>query len=86
MTGTIKLEKDTLVKLTTLRKNIAERAIDKFNDRVDKGELNNFFKYQGTAPRKFEKPQPVRPPQGPPLGIDSRVWNAMTAEEKALWK
>lgn len=57
MTGTIKLEKDTLVKLTQIRKNIAERAIDKFNQRVDKGELADFFKYQGTQSQKFEKPK-----------------------------
>jgi hypothetical protein len=37
MTGTVSLEKDTLVKLTEQRKRIAERAIDKFNERVDKG-------------------------------------------------
>lgn len=89
MTGTIKLEKDTILRLTQLRKSIAERAIDKFNDRVDKGELNRFFEYQGTEPRKFEKPKaPVatRQPGQPPAGIDARIWNAMTHEEKALWK
>jgi hypothetical protein len=60
MTGTVSLEKDTLVKLTEQRKRIAERAIDKFNERVDKGELNKFFEYQQQAPRKFEKPAPFR--------------------------
>jgi hypothetical protein len=59
MTGTVSLEKDTLVKLTEQRKRIAERAIDKFNERVDKGELNKFFEYQQQPPRKFEKPQPT---------------------------
>jgi hypothetical protein len=75
--------------LTELRKNIAERAIDKFNDRVEKGELNRFFEYQGTEPRKFEKPKaPVatRQPGQPPAGIDARIWNALTPEEQALWK
>jgi hypothetical protein len=86
MTGTIKLEKDTLVKLTTLRRDLAERAIDKFNSRVDKGELNNFFKYQNMQPRKFEKPVAPKPPSGPPLGIDPKIWNAMTDQEKSLWK
>jgi hypothetical protein len=57
MTGTISLEKDTLVRMTELRKNIAERAVNKFNNRVDKGELTDFFKYQGTAPQKFEIPK-----------------------------
>jgi hypothetical protein len=89
MTGRIGLEKDTIVRLTELRKNIAERAIDKFNDRVEKGELNRFFEYQGTEPRKFEKPKaPVatRQPGQPPAGIDARIWNALTPEEQALWK
>jgi hypothetical protein len=57
MTGTISLEKDTLVRMTELRKNIAERAVNKFNNRVDKGELKDFFKYQGTDPQKFEIPK-----------------------------
>jgi hypothetical protein len=57
MTGTIGLEKDTLVRMTELRKNIAERAVNKFNNRVDKGELKDFFKYQGTDPQKFEIPK-----------------------------
>ena len=89
MTGTVSLEKDTLVKLTEQRKRIAERAIDKFNERVDKGELNKFFEYQQQAPRKFEKPKaaPVtRQPGQPPAGVDARVWNAMTEQEQALWK
>lgn len=89
MTGTIKLEKDTLIRLTEMRKSIAERAIDKFNERVDKGELNRFFEYQGTQPRKFEKPKAPAAPRQPgqaPAGIDPRIWNAMTPEERALWK
>jgi hypothetical protein len=89
MTGTVSLEKDTLVKLTEQRKRIAERAIDKFNERVDKGELNKFFEYQQQAPRKFEKPKAtptVRQPGQPPAGVDARVWNAMTEQERALWK
>jgi hypothetical protein len=89
MTGTVSLEKDTLVKLTEQRKRIAERAIDKFNERVDKGELNKFFEYQQQAPRKFEKPKATttaRQPGQPPAGVDARVWNAMTPAEQNLWK
>jgi hypothetical protein len=89
MTGTVSLEKDTIIKLTEQRKRIAERAIDKFNERVEKGELNRFFEYQGIAPQKFEKPKaaPItRQPGQPPAGVDARVWNAMTPQEQALWK
>ena len=90
MTGTIKLERDTLIKLTQIRKDIAERAIDKFNQRVDKGELNDFFKYQGRKPEKFNKPKPPEKPRASPAqapaGVDQRIWNVMTPEEKALWQ
>lgn len=56
MTGTINLDKATLVRLTEIRRAIAERAIDKYNKRVDEGEYDTFFKYRKTAPKKFEKP------------------------------
>jgi hypothetical protein len=62
MTGTVSLERDTLIRMTELRKNVAERAVKKFNTRVDKGEFNDFFKFQGTQPQRFELPQmPVTP-------------------------
>jgi hypothetical protein len=56
MTGTINMDKKALTRLTEIRKNIAERAVDKYNSAVDKGELNRFFEVQGTEPRKIEKP------------------------------
>jgi hypothetical protein len=66
MTGTIGLEKDTLVRMTELRKNIAIRAVEKFNKRVDNGELNDFFKYEGRKPQKFEIPKPPEPVRAQP--------------------
>ena len=57
MSGEISLEKDTLIRMTELRKKVAERAVNKFNTRVDKGELNDFFKFQGTQPQRFEIPK-----------------------------
>jgi len=57
MTGTIAMDKKSLVRLTEIRKNIAERSIDKYNGAVEKGDLDQFFKVQGVAPRKIEKPQ-----------------------------
>ena len=65
LTGTISLERDTLIRMTEIRKNIAERAINKFNSRVDKGEYDDFFKYQGMKPRKFEIPK-YEPPTPTP--------------------
>jgi hypothetical protein len=57
MTGTVALERDTLIKLTETRKNIAERAVKKYNEKVDSGELNEYFKIKGTAPRKIDIPK-----------------------------
>jgi hypothetical protein len=57
MTGTVALERDTLIKLTETRKNIAERAVKKYNEKVDAGELNEYFKIKGISPRKIEIPK-----------------------------
>jgi hypothetical protein len=57
MTGTIQMDKAALSRLTKVRINIAERAIDKYNERVDKGELDRFFRTQGLEPQKIEKPK-----------------------------
>jgi hypothetical protein len=56
MTGTITMNKDALIKLTEIRRNIAERAINKYNEKVDKGEFNKYFEAQGVAPRRIEMP------------------------------
>jgi len=57
MTGSITMDKKALVRLTEIRKNIAERSIDKYNRAVEKGDLDRFFNVQGVEPRKIEKPQ-----------------------------
>jgi len=56
MTGTITMNKDALIKLTEIRRNIAARAINKYNEKVDKGEFNKYFEAQGIAPRKIDMP------------------------------
>jgi len=56
MTGTVSMDKAALIKLTEIRRNIAERAIDKYNKKVESGELDRFFKTQGIQPQKIEKP------------------------------
>lgn len=57
MTGTIGLEKDTLIKLTETRQKIAERAVKKYNEKVESGELNEYFKIKGIQPKKIEIPK-----------------------------
>lgn len=57
MTGTTPLNRETLVRMTEIRKGIAERAIDRWNERVEKGELSRYFRALGTEPQKIEKPK-----------------------------
>lgn len=75
MTGTISMDKDALIRLTEIRKNIAERAIDKYNSRVEKGEFDRFFRVQGIEPRKIQKPtrqaQPTASAEPPTVQSDA---------------
>jgi hypothetical protein len=50
MTGTISMNKDTLIRMAEIRKNVAERAVERWNERVDRGEVDRFF--QGTGRKK----------------------------------
>lgn len=45
MTGTVSMNKQTLIKMTEIRRNIAQRAMDNWNKRVTSGEVDDFFKY-----------------------------------------
>jgi hypothetical protein len=86
MTGTVSLERDTLIKLTETRKNIAERAVKKYNAKVESGELNKYFQLKGIAPRKIELPTAPQVPGSAPAGVDPKIWEVMTPQEKALWR
>lgn len=41
-TGTIQMDKNTLIKLTEIRKNIAERAVKEYNDKLGSGYFKNY--------------------------------------------
>ena len=43
MTGTISMDKNALIKMTQIRRDIEKRAIDRYNSAVDSGELNDYF-------------------------------------------
>ena len=86
MTGTVGLERDTLIKLTETRKNIAERAVKKYNAKVESGELNKYFQIKGVTPSKIELPTATQVPGSPPPGVDAKIWEVMTPQEKALWR
>ena len=54
LTGEISLNKDTIRQMAQIRKDIAVRAVDKFNTRVDSGELDQFFSTSGLQRKKFD--------------------------------
>ena len=45
MTGTVPMNKQTLIRMTEIRRDIAKRAVEKWNTRVKGGEVEDFFKY-----------------------------------------
>jgi hypothetical protein len=57
MTGTIELQPATLIKMAEIRRDIAKRSVNKFNERVDKGELDEFFKHAMKKKSKITLPQ-----------------------------
>ncbi len=67
LTGTIELDKKTLVKMAEIRRNLGQRAVDKWNQRVKKGELDNWFDASG-IPREPLGGMPSDA-GGDPLGI-----------------
>lgn len=56
MTGTITMNKDTLVRLTKLRKKYEEKALNDYNRAVDEGQLDPLFKFSGLPKRKLSAP------------------------------
>tara|TARA_R110000765_G_scaffold394685_2_gene488246 strand:- start:385 stop:1692 length:1308 start_codon:yes stop_codon:yes gene_type:complete len=49
LTGTLTLNKDTLIKMAELRQAISQRAIDKWNEKSNAGELDLFYQATGIA-------------------------------------
>ena len=46
-TGTIAMNKETLIEMTEIRQRIAQRAIDKYNKKLSEGYFENYEKAQG---------------------------------------
>lgn len=63
VSGTISLNAETLRRMAEIRANVKERAIDRFNQRVEKGELDRFFQATGREKRKIEKPARQKAPE-----------------------
>ncbi len=59
MTGTISMNKATLLRISEIRKNVSERAIQRWNSRLDKGELDKYFQMTGRTKEKIGGTSPV---------------------------
>lgn len=91
ITGTISLNKDTLIKMTELRRRGLQDAANVYNNKVKSGELDRFFEGTGRSRALIELPEAPasRKPTTvlkAPSGVDSALWNAMTPQERALWQ
>lgn len=74
--GTIPLNDDTLREMARIRVNVKERAVDRFNERIKRGELDSYFQAAGRQKRPIEKPaRPTRraaPPSGANVSAQDR--------------
>jgi hypothetical protein len=61
MTGTVKLEGDTLERMTKLRQKYMSSAINEYNDRLGKGELDRYKKATGIGLSPMEIPKMYTP-------------------------
>ena len=90
MTGTIRMDKAALIKLTQIRKNVTERAIDEYNKKLDSGELNRYFETRGMKPKRIEKPSAPAAVSGKVDTIESLkeagLWQFMSPEDQKLWQ
>jgi hypothetical protein len=59
LTGTITLNKGTIIRLAEIRRDVGQRAIDKWNDKTDRGELDRFYEATGIEKSRLGKPKVV---------------------------
>jgi hypothetical protein len=86
MTGTVRMDKAALVRLTEIRKKVTERAIDEYNKKVESGQLNKFFEMQGIAPTKIEKPATAAAVDTIESLKKAGLWQYMSPEDQKLWQ
>jgi len=72
ISGTRTLDKETLIRMAEMRAKYKRSIVEEFNERVESGELDDFFKDYGRTKRLFALPKPpevtVTGPGGKPLG------------------
>jgi hypothetical protein len=72
ISGTRTLDKETLIRMAEMRAKYKRSLVEEFNERVESGELDDFFRDYGRTKRPFTLPKPpevtVTGPGGKPLG------------------
>jgi hypothetical protein len=72
-TGTIELNKDTLIKLTEMRRKRAAEAIEEYNESIDAGKFKRRERYFGEPMNKLSLPERTKPAPGVDLGGGFRL-------------
>ena len=60
MTGTISMNKDTIIRLTNLRKKYEEKSLNQYNKAVEEGQLDDLFNFSGLPKRKLTVPKSIQ--------------------------
>ena len=84
MTGTTPMNRETLRRMTEIRRDVAKRSIERWNERVEGGELDRYFQATGMPKRKIEMPKNQPAPQpspaaAPPSGAQGGFQDGQTA-------
>lgn len=83
ISGTRKLDKDTLIRMAEMRAKYKEQAVDAWNERVRSGELDDFYKEFGRPKRELSKP--TRPKSAEPSAGTPKAF-ATEADAEAAFK
>ena len=57
MTGVTPMNRETLRRMTEIRRDVAKRSIERWNERVDSGELDRYFKASGLPKKRIDLPK-----------------------------
>lgn len=70
------------------QRSAATRAYNKLKTAYGKGgyDISNFEDLPDFSPTAKPGGNPTKPTSKPPKGVEQNVWDAMTEQEKALWK
>jgi hypothetical protein len=81
--GTIPLNDDTLREMARIRVNVKERAVDRFNERIQRGEMNSYFQATNREKRPIEKPERPTRRAAPTSSASSKATRVNSPDELA---